>query len=495
MVCKRIAPRGFHATVLKVWIAAGCIPCSWSQDGQAYEPSDRQPAITAHQATFTQLPATETTDAGHSNRLQQGIHVAKVEMPCVLLRNDSVIFGQAQQVGEFVIVRRGSGSEIRLNRRDVACWAGSVADLYRFRVDHRSSDGMAAHLAEAEWCLKYDLVEQAKRELAIASMRVPSELLVEDSQIARSRFESLGERIARAEQAFNRAPAASFVFDHKEGTSVSATAASVLFSEESEGEESEGEESEGRESEGEGSKDSGPNGERHRHLNSSSASRQLVSSFARSVQPILLNRCGSCHQNGSKQVWQLDVPLGGIRASAETTIQNLIVTLPFIDSRSPQQSDLLVKATTDHGGVTAILGPRHQKAVEALAKWLMIASEHSITQENVDQSQRTPHSTGENQFSRSKDDGYGFLDLASSNEQSLASLRWYEPDADAGDASDPLESFDLDRLKHRSQEVFRKDQSTPKEVSDEKTGTGPARMPVISNPFDPEIFNRLYHSR
>ncbi len=85
--------------------------------------------------------------------------------PCVLLRNDNVLFGVARQVGEFVVVETGQGGEIKLARQEVLCWANSVRNLYRYRVDHRQQGDLSALVRDARWCLRYDLYDLAAQEV------------------------------------------------------------------------------------------------------------------------------------------------------------------------------------------------------------------------------------------------------------------------------------------------------------------------------------------
>ena len=110
------------------------------------------------------------------------LQVAEAKQPCVLLTNDNVLFGHARQVGQWVLVRTGQGGEVQLPREEVACWAGSPRDLYRYRVDHRQKGDLAARLRDAEWCLRYELYDLAadpgeERDLAAEQPEQLSELL------------------------------------------------------------------------------------------------------------------------------------------------------------------------------------------------------------------------------------------------------------------------------------------------------------------------------
>ena len=102
-----------------------------------------------------------------------GAAAAPRDRPCVLMVNQNVLFGTAQQRGEYVIVRRDDESEIQLKRKDVACWAKSIRGLYQFRIDHQYKAGVATHLENARWCLRYDLLDLATQELQSAYAIAP----------------------------------------------------------------------------------------------------------------------------------------------------------------------------------------------------------------------------------------------------------------------------------------------------------------------------------
>ena len=240
---------------------------------------------------------------------------------CVLLKNDNVIYGAAHQVGEYVVIRKGDQGELRLPRASVACWAGSPRDLYRYRLDHRETDGFDAHIKDAEWCLQNDLLDLARVELQEARVIMPG-----SHQLAR-----LEDRIDRmASPATRRVPV------------VEIDVASVEEAAEAE--------------------DS---------LANTGLNPQSVAAFARHVQVTLVNRCGNCHAADTNRAWTIARSPGNSRASAQMTSENLLATLPFIDLNEPLNSPLLTKAVNAHGGGAAPLGPRHARAVYSIKRWLL----------------------------------------------------------------------------------------------------------------------------
>ncbi|MEM8668299.1 MAG: hypothetical protein AAGG48_12350 [Planctomycetota bacterium] len=169
--------------------------------------------------------------------------------------------------------------------------------------------------------------------------------------------------------------------------------------------------------------------------------------FARQIQPMLVNRCGNCHSQRAAETtaveWRIFAPSAGTRASAEFTRTNLRATLPFIDQQNPGESRLLKYATTAHGGSDAQLGIRNAKAAAALDYWVQTTSTA--------------------------------LSIADKNSIELESVE-ERPSVRSQDVPDGP------KIELESREPV----SNPNE---------PSRLPVVENPFDPEIFNRRFRMK
>jgi hypothetical protein len=314
-----------------------------------------------------------------------------VSIPCVLLQNDNVLFGHAHQVGEFVVVRTGQGGEVQLPRKEVVCWADSLRNLYRYRVDHRQSDDLTAHLRDARWCLQNDLFDLAAAEIRSINQMDPGN----------AQAQSIEEQLQRL-------------------TAPRSAANANLFSQPSSVQ---------------------PAGFIDPSPEQGTVDLATLRRFASQVQPMLLNRCGRCHSRDSGRGWTLNTPSVGARASSRMTRENITASLPYIDRIAYEKSELLVKATTPHGGGPAPLDPHSEKAIWSLKGWLATASngmpnpsiavaDHS----NVDGQTSTP----------------------------APPVAAYESPSDA-----PSPSLDH--------------------------GDQPARLPQVANPFDPDLFNRRFH--
>ncbi len=321
--------------------------------------------------------------------------------PCVLLKNDKVLFGDAHQLGEFILVRTGPDDELRLPRSEVACWAKSLTDLYQYRLDHRPTADLRQHLIDANWCLQYELLDLATKELnaakAIASEHPEVQLL--ESQLQR-----------------RRQPTEPSI----------ATIETTSFLQESLPE---------------------PESE------SNQIDPLILKNFSSHVQSTLINRCGRCHNQHSQRNWQLLVPSGGTRATARMTRENLTSTLRMVDPNDPQNSPLLIKATSPHGGTEAPLTVRNAKAVVALRQWLQQTTRMVAPAQSDHAASTTPKSQ----------------QTAYSEPESLES----------NSAVIPV-SFESEIA------------ATP---TPSANSNAPARLPTVANPFDPSLFNRRFHRR
>ncbi len=313
--------------------------------------------------------------------------------PCVLLTNHNVLFGAARQRGEFVVVRRGDGSEIQLSRKEVACWSDSLAGLYQYRLEHRQSHGIQAHLEEARWCLRYDLYDQAASELQ-AIYRVDPK-----NPIAKH----LTQQLIRGKYAVAAQPV--------DPTKAIDIAPSIQLA------------------------------SHQQDLPGEDFGDQAMQRFARHIQPLLLNRCARCHGQDSNHQWKLVAPAFGSRPSARITQANLAATMRYVDTKDPLQSELRVRAVDGHAGDSQTLGTRAAVPTRALDWWLH--------------------------------------DLVATKQRD-------------GDAQ-PRHAARQEPKDDKLMQAVHVDAETPTEQSEPPTPNGIKRLPAVTNPFDPEIFNRRFH--
>jgi hypothetical protein len=244
----------------------------------------------------------------------------------LVLQDGGVLTGRIARDGDMYVVSR-SGGELRIGAGKVLLECGSLEEAYaRRRAELRPT--AAAHLALAEWCLRYDLVEQAHREF--------NEAQALDAE--HPRLPLVARRLEHARQAPLQPPAAETAIPANATDGAAAEVPPSTLGEVPAG---------------------------------------VLERFTRKVQPVLVNNCtaAGCHQPGGAQQFQLDRSLLHGMANRRTTMRNLAATLELVDRERPQLSALLTVPRQAHGGMEEpIFGPRQGPAFEHLVAWVAIVT-------------------------------------------------------------------------------------------------------------------------
>jgi hypothetical protein len=275
-------------------------------------------------------------------------HVARQGTAGVLVLHDGgVLTGTFTLDGErYVLIRDGSELQIPASRVLVACQSMQEAyDERRRQLGRPSAD---SHLALAAWCLRYDLLPQAARELLDARGLEPNH---RGLALLERRLAAAGSPRSRRAPIVDRNVApASYV----EKVTIAAVPHQPLIA-----------------------IDELPPG--------------AIERFTRRVQPILVNSCtlSGCHQPGGQQNFQLDRALLHGMANRRSTMQNLAATLALVDRERPHLSQLLTVPRKAHGSMrSAVFGPRHAAAYSHLVDWVALITKHDASEEQ-------PRSAGE----------------------------------------------------------------------------------------------------
>ena len=322
----------------------------------------------------------------------------------ILLKNQRILQGSVTRIGREVIIRRGDGSEMRLNQQSVIGWAESKRELFQFRVRHRealypgSSVSVGSLLSDANWCLEHELLD-----LVIANLRRIQKIDPENRSATRLQKQLSRIVVDRRIAAQEPRPKLPTRKPEKVVQTAYQTQAST-------------------------------------NTNGDSIDAQTLLTFARSVQPILLNRCASCHSQTSDLKLRFDVPSRGARPSARMTRHNLQVVSKFMAYEAPLQSELRMRALDGHAGAKNTLNVRGG-ATTAFDDWLSSA--------------RPPGAP---------------LELAK-------------------------QSYDDSEHDDSAVKTVGDSIATKPEVPKDNQNRPAARLPKVSNPFDPEIFNRRIQAR
>ena len=265
----------------------------------------------------------------------------------LVLQDAGVLSGRIEREGDRFIVSRGGG-QIRVSAANVLFECGSLDEAYEQRRRQITRPTAEAHLSLAEWCLRYDLVAQARRELTDAQAldaRHPRLALIE-------------RRLAHASQSPR-------------------TAALAEVSEKSSSSPTRDGEPPGPAIAGAWSRRDKPTSSRNFKTGAGEISVDVVERFTRKVQPVLVNNCttAGCHQPGGAQQFQLDRALLHGLANRRSTMNNLTATLALVDRDRPQLSPLLLVPRQAHGGMdNPVFGPRQEQAFNHLVDWVALVT-------------------------------------------------------------------------------------------------------------------------
>lgn len=160
--------------------------------------------------------------------------------------------------------------------------------------------------------------------------------------------------------------------------------------------------------------------------------------FATNVHPVLVNRCASCHRRGpdSPTRFQLSSRADVSFAAKNAVEQDLAAVLRYVDRLQPQASGILVRAGDGHGGKKGTLGGSPE-LTQRLKSWVF---------------------------------------------ETAAELRSQQPSSAGMNPSQAIQQ--------RSFEEFADQGQAGNEPQQRPAATGIRRMPQVTNPHDPSIFNR-----
>lgn len=193
----------------------------------------------------------------------------------------------------------------------------------------------------------------------------------------------------------------------------------------------------------------------------SKLSPQALQQFSTIIQPILFNRCAthSCHGNGGTSRFRLIRPALGNAPTSRMTHRNLQVLLSFMDHDHPESSPILIHGNMAHGGADSPpFADKHLHQLELLEGWVRRTSTTPI--ESISTNSGGPKRVREQVISKS-----------------AVSPAGYNAPDNPNTAPPPAAQ-----------------NGTPATISPNRPTT-PANDANQRDPFDPEVFNRQYHSR
>jgi hypothetical protein len=367
----------------------------------------------------------------------------------VLVLNDGgVLRGRVSREGDrYVIV--GTKSRVELAAGSVAVTSGSLVEAYEAQRRQMPHDTAEAHLALADWCLRYELVAEARDELDAARKLDPHS----------GKLQLLERRMAVASRSAGAKKAADdSATDDKLQTTTDVARLDAL---------------------------------------AAALPAGAVERFTRKVQPLLVNSCttSGCHQVGGTQTFQLDRAVLHGLSNRRTTLTNLEATLALVNHDAPQLSPLLTIPRTEHAELKQpLLGPRLEQQYRQLEEWVAVVTGSKLPDEPNSDLAKAAADSGAKRMTaaerRSKIEA-GRVALSEAKPFRVDSATTADAaGAKRGDAptDPPLSGADSTIVK---QAIF--DEPGPFEQLRQRA----RQTPVLKSwepkdAFDPEIFNRQY---
>lgn len=374
----------------------------------------------------------------------------------LVLRNGDVVVGQVTANEKHYLVSDDHGKS-RYRREDVEIVATDMADAYQQKRQQSERPTADSHILMARWCLRHALYDEAEQELNSAREIEPDHVQIE----------LMAERIAAARSRHGKTPAAKRP----------------------------------------------PEPEESKKLEGDSTIPQsvpefAVRSFTRTIQPTLLNQCGTgaCHGPRSKTELVFERVEPGKSLRQRLTQKNLAMLLKYVDWDNPDNSAALKHAITPHGGSTrAPLGSLASTKYRTLRAWVYIASGNLARSEEYeaddladDQADdpRDENSLAENRRGKrasskkraarvSPRESKGDIDLVAGEEELLDDGSPESLGKKNHRTADENEFSDDDAKELDAEELIGQEPN-PDDSEDEVGG---------KDPFDPEVFNRQYSPR
>ena len=193
--------------------------------------------------------------------------------------------------------------------------------------------------------------------------------------------------------------------------------------------------------------------------------------FTSGIQPLLVNRCGAsgCHGPNAESEYRLARPMAGRLASRRLTQRNLYASMQFVDKEKPLSSQLILQATQAHGkSRQAPIDVRETESLRQLAHWLSRFQQTPTQPANPE----TPPT------------------VLSQPDTAIDS------DVRLVDHQEPLASS-IEEEDEEGDEVLPPAREPPPGKSSRSTTDTPAPPTAagVTDPFDPDIFNRRHHRR
>lgn len=400
----------------------------------------------------------------------------------ILMTNGRVLTGFASRNAGGWLVEQANG-RVQVPIEQVNVVANNLADAYRKQRDAVVEPTPATHLALAQWCISYRLHNEARDELRKCVKLDP------EHSAARKLLRRLDDMLDPPQ--VKTTPKDQIVLKTGDGFVV-------------------------------------PDAESLGGL-----SNEAAAGYTLRIQPLLINKCGnaSCHGSTTPaekpEGFHLIPVRPGTSGHRMYTERNLAEVLRYIDIQEPGLSPLVAIPQGTHAGSPSVFsGAAGNTQIKMLRAWIKTVAQEKRTEEeelldrpSLATKKRPSQREGRGSAADPLDDpdqpmtiaaGVGAPSGVSANEGRRATMST-RPERVAGEG----ESLPTARNVSRASKAATAQQALPHgerplDASSNTTGTGSDRKSTVDargksldgaedlpsdDPFDPDIFNRRFHSR
>jgi len=269
-------------------------------------------------------------------RFQQVLAQERAASQYLLLHSGQLLQGVVTPSGDTFQVKMGSGIEMTVDAEEVEFRGTSLEALFRHQKGKISPRDVQQQLALANWCLRYELLEYAERQLLALSDLGADEtirLRLRDQIISLHQQRRSAESAGRG-NATRAAPAAYQTNAHDNGGLEMASVRDL-----------------------------------NRLVRSLPEGSFQV--FNRQVQGPLIQGCGaaSCHDHDARKL-ALNFVRVGSALPRKTSQRNLRQALQYVDRQAPDASPLYQMAISAHGNSLQATWPEDSPHAKKLKQWI-----------------------------------------------------------------------------------------------------------------------------
>jgi|GEM_PF-2540780 len=305
----------------------------------------------------------------------------------VLMKHGDVISGELAPLGDQISIRIDENNSVLIPLRQIEHCAGSVVEIYQYKVKKYGRIGTGEHYQLALWCLKNKLIDQAIFHYEELKRMVPNDPIVK--RLAFQLKETILQEPWAKEMIRQQHQHQSENSNHSRVVTASGDRGQMGGVQRAGGTNPNAQTlSKDRES---AAPSSNPplqsiprsTAKPQPFSTSDSATKQLIFEpyisedatklFRSHLQPILLQKCAQSGCHGTQATNDLKLLRPTSNSTKKTADGNIASLLPFIDAAEPQKSTLYQMATKSHGPMkTGAIGQIDHDGSDELLGWLKL---------------------------------------------------------------------------------------------------------------------------